>query len=168
MSGDHREVPTGTLQGAQPSASCFRRAPRTAGWLTRDAAPTPPPSAHNCPQMLHVHSDARTLRGSREPDPSSCPNWSSWRGGGGGQQGNLRPHRLGTRDVQSGGARPLLVDTLARALLGAPRLMDSAWPHPETPSLGDFQVGLRLESGGQGRGPFWPRGTPSLGLVPIA
>ena len=169
MSGDHCEVPTGTLQGAQPPASCFHGAPGTAGWLTRDAAPTPPPSAHNCPQMLHVHSDAGTLRGSREPDPSSCPNWSSWWGGGGGVGGSRGTSgHIGWAPgmcSQEGPGLCLWTRWLGSSSV-APRLMDSALPHPETPSLGDFQVGSRSESGGQGRGPFWPRVPPPWGWSP--
>ena len=46
--------------------------------------------------------------------------------------------------------------------------MDSVWPHPETPSLGDFHVGSGLESGGEGRGSFRPWSTPSPGLVPLS
>lgn len=123
--------------------SRFRGAPRTAGWLTRDAAPTPDPPAHNCLQILPVHSDAGTAQGLQGTRPVFISKLVlvGEAAGGWGQQGNLRPHWLGTRDVQSGGARALLVDTLARALLGTPSLMDSAWPLRNTQSRG-FPCGL--------------------------
>lgn len=84
MSGDHREVPTGALQGAQPPASCFPRAPGTAGWLTCDAAPTPLPPAHNCPQTLHAHSDAGTAQGLQGTRPIFMSKLVFLGGGGGG------------------------------------------------------------------------------------
>lgn len=165
MSGDHREVPTGALQGAQPPASCFPRAPGMAGWLTRDAAPTPLPPAHNCPQTLHAHSDARTaqgLQGTRPIFMSKLVFLGGGGRGGRGQQGNLGPHRPGSWD---GPGLCLWTSWLRPSMVL--HSMDSVWPHPETPSLGEFQVRSRLESGGQGKGPFWPRGTPARGLVPL-
>lgn len=119
MSGDHREVPTGALQGAQPPASCFPRAPGMAGWLTRDAAPTPLPPAHNCPQTLHAHSDARTaqgLQGTRPIFMSKLVFLGGRRQGGQGAAGEPRA----TSARQLGWARPLLVDKLAQAIHGSP------------------------------------------------
>lgn len=88
MSDDHCEVPTGALQETQPPTSRFRGAPGTAGWLTRDAAPTPDPPAHNCPQMLRVHSDTGTAQGLQGTRPVFISKLVLVGGGGRGVGGS--------------------------------------------------------------------------------
>ena len=72
-----------------PKASGARRGDWPCRMTTvRSPAPTPDPPAHNCPQMLRVHSDAGTAQGLQGTRPVFISKLVLVGGGGRGMGGN--------------------------------------------------------------------------------